>query len=142
MNCRVKYFQGENFLLTLVSMENEMPSVPLAKVAEQTCDGEYSKSSARRFWWQRVTPFIPQSLKNLFLRLDKKVDGAASFFVKHWGKSRFMVSMSKKAQYLGIENLFLKGPKAFIYFFLFYLIRDTILYILIPILFAQATSGV
>lgn len=47
-----------------------------------------------------------------------------------------MIAMSKKAQYMGLENLFLKGPKAFIYFFLFYLIRDTILYIVIPICFA------
>ena len=47
-----------------------------------------------------------------------------------------MVAMSKKAQYLGLERLFLKGPKAFVYFFVFYLIRDTVLYILIPIGFA------
>jgi hypothetical protein len=47
-----------------------------------------------------------------------------------------MVAMSKKAQYLGLERLFLKGPKAFVYFFLFYLVRDTILYVLIPIGFA------
>jgi hypothetical protein len=68
--------------------------------------------------------------------LDRQVDGAISFFFKHYGKTKFMVAMSKKAQYLGLERLFLKGPKAFIYFFLFYLIRDTILYILIPIFFA------
>ena len=67
---------------------------------------------------------------------DQKVDGALSFFLKHYGKTRFMVAMSKKAQYLGLERLFLKGPKAFVYFFLFYLVRDTILYILIPIGFA------
>jgi hypothetical protein len=48
-----------------------------------------------------------------------------------------MVAMSKKAQYLGLENLWHKGPKAFVYFFLFYLVRDTILYIIIPILFAR-----
>jgi hypothetical protein len=71
-----------------------------------------------------------------FLAFDKKVDGAVSFFVKHYGKTKFMVAMSKKAQYLGLENLFLKGPKAFVYFFIFYLIRDTILYIIIPIVFA------
>jgi len=69
-------------------------------------------------------------------RFDRRMDGAASFFVKHWGKSRFMIAMSKKAQYMGLEKLFLKGPKAFLYFFLFYLIRDTILYIIIPIWFA------
>lgn len=72
-------------------------------------------------------------LKSQFLAFDQKVDGAISFFIRHYGKTRFMVAMSKKAQYLGLENLFNKGPKAFVYFFLFYLIRDTILYIIIPI---------
>lgn len=75
-------------------------------------------------------------LKSRFMAFDQKVDGAISFFFKHYGKTKFMVAMSKKAQYLGLENLFLKGPKAFVYFFIFYLIRDTILYILIPIGFA------
>jgi hypothetical protein len=75
-------------------------------------------------------------LKNLFFAFDRKVDGAISFFFKHYGKTKFMVAMSKKSQYLGLEKLFLKGPKAFVYFFLFYLIRDTILYIIIPIGFA------
>jgi hypothetical protein len=75
-------------------------------------------------------------LRNQLLFFDQKVDGALSFFLKHYGKTRFMVAMSKKAQYLGLERLFLKGPKAFVYFFLFYLVRDTILYILIPIGFA------
>jgi hypothetical protein len=72
-------------------------------------------------------------LKNQFYSFDRKVDGAISFFLKHYGKTKFMVAMSKKAQYLGLEKLFLKGPKAFVYFFLFYLVRDTILYIIIPI---------
>jgi hypothetical protein len=75
-------------------------------------------------------------LKTRFLAFDSRVDGAVSFFFRHYGKTRFMVAMSKKAQYLGLENLFLKGPKAFVYFFLFYLVRDTILYIIIPIGFA------
>lgn len=75
-------------------------------------------------------------LKTQFLAFDQKVDGAISFFIKHYGKTKFMVAMSKKAQYLGLEKLFLKGPKAFVYFFLFYLVRDTILYIIIPIWFA------
>ena len=74
--------------------------------------------------------------RKCFKFVDKRVDGAISFFVKHYGKSRFMISMSKKLQYMGIEKLFLKGPKAFVYFFLFYLVRDTILYIIIPIYFA------
>ncbi len=75
--------------------------------------------------------------KSGFLRFDRRVDGAITFFIKHYGKSKFMIAMSKKAQYMGLENLFLKGPKAFVYFFLFYLIRDTILYIIIPICFAS-----
>lgn len=92
-------------------------------------------------WWKRLIPYIPSFVKEPFMRFDRKVDGAASFFLKHYGKSRFMIAMSKKAQYLGIERLWEKGPKAFIYFFLFYLIRDTILYILIPIFFASLTSS-
>jgi hypothetical protein len=75
-------------------------------------------------------------IKTQFMAFDRKVDGAISFFFKHYGKTKFMVAMSKKAQYLGLEKLFLKGPKAFVYFFLFYLVRDTILYIIIPIGFA------
>ncbi len=76
-------------------------------------------------------------IKGQFLAFDRKVDGAITFFFKHYGKTKFMVAMSKKAQYLGLEKLFLKGPKAFFYFFMFYLIRDTILYIIIPIGFAK-----
>ena len=75
-------------------------------------------------------------LKSRFIAFDSRVDGAISFFFRHYGKTRFMVAMSKKSQYLGLERLFLKGPKAFVYFFIFYLIRDTILYIIIPIGFA------
>jgi hypothetical protein len=75
-------------------------------------------------------------LKDFFFAFDRKVDGAITFFFKHYGKTKFMVAMSKKAQYFGLEKLFLKGPKAFVYFFLFYLVRDTILYIIIPIAFA------
>lgn len=81
-----------------------------------------------------------ETMKAVFVRFDQKVDGALSFFIKHWGKTRFMVAMSQKAQYLGLERLFLKGPKAFIYFFLFYLVRDTILYIIIPIWFATVVD--
>lgn len=76
-------------------------------------------------------------LKESFLRFDRRLDGALAFFFRHWGKSRFMIAMSKKAQYLGLERLFLQGPKAFVYFFLFYLIRDTVLYIIIPVWFAK-----
>ena len=74
--------------------------------------------------------------KTRFVAFDRKVDGAITFFFQHYGKTKFMVAMSKKAQYLGLERLFLKGPKAFVYFFLFYLVRDTILYIIIPLGFA------
>ncbi|MBC7712635.1 MAG: hypothetical protein H7177_04825 [Rhizobacter sp.] len=79
--------------------------------------------------------------KVAFLAFDKKVDGGISFFVKHYGKSRFMIAMSKKAQYLGLEKLWYKGPKAFVYFFIFYLLRDTILYILLPIFFARIATN-
>ncbi|MBP9674766.1 MAG: hypothetical protein KBD63_06680 [Bacteriovoracaceae bacterium] len=77
---------------------------------------------------------------SMFRLLDQKVEGATTFFFKHYGKTRFMVAMSKKAQVLGLEKLFLNGPKAFFYFFIFYLIRDTILYIILPIFFAKMTS--
>lgn len=80
-------------------------------------------------------------LVKTFKKFDKKVDGAISFFFKHYGKTRFMISMSKRVQALGIEKVWDKGPKAFVYFFLFYLIRDTILYIIIPIYFARMTSN-
>jgi len=75
-----------------------------------------------------------------FLAFDKKVDGALSFFFKHYGKTKFMIAMSKKVQVLGLERLFNAGPKAFFYFFMFYLIRDTILYILIPIYLAKLSG--
>lgn len=83
---------------------------------------------------------ILSSIKDVCLRFDRKVDGSISFFLKHYGKSRFMIAMSKKAQYLGLERLWHKGPKAFVYFFLFYLVRDTILYIILPIFFARLAS--
>ena len=106
------------------------------KVARK--QNSFPKSSQENVsFWKRL---IPDFIMKAFYRFDSKVDGAASFFVKHYGKSRFMVAMSKKSQYLGIEKLWYKGPKAFLYFFLFYLIRDTILYIIIPIFFAKMTS--
>ena len=83
---------------------------------------------------------VPTVVKESFLAFDRKVDGSISFFVRHYGKSKFMVAMSKKAQYLGIEKLWEKGPKAFVYFFLFYLVRDVILYIVLPIFFAQIST--
>lgn len=101
---------------------------------------EKSARKAKVPWWKHVIPYIPTFIKEAFLRFDRKVEGGASFFLKHYGKSRFMIAMSKKAQYLGIERLWYKGPKAFIYFFLFYLVRDTILYIILPIFFASLTN--
>lgn len=83
---------------------------------------------------------VPTTLKESFLAFDRKVDGSISFFVRHYGKSKFMVAMSKKAQYLGIERLWEKGPKAFFYFFLFYLVRDVILYIVLPIFFTRIST--
>ena len=83
---------------------------------------------------------VPVSIKESFLAFDRKVDGSISFFVKHYGKSKFMVAMSKKVQYLGIENLWEKGPKAFVYFFLLYLVRDAILYIVLPIFFTKLST--
>ena len=80
------------------------------------------------------------TIKESFLAFDRKVDGSITFFFKHFGKTKFMVAMSKKAQYLGLEKLWEKGPKAFVYFFLFYLVRDVILYILLPIFFTRLSS--
>ena len=51
-------------------------------------------------------------------------------------KTNFMITMSKKVQRYGLEKTFFLGKKAVLYFFLFYLIRDSILYIVIPIMFA------
>ena len=90
--------------------------------------------------WIFLRTFLKR-LKLLLLSVDKRVDGAISFFFRHFGKTKFMISMSKKAQVLGLERLFEKGPKAFCYFFLFYLVRDTILYIIIPYLGYRAYNG-
>lgn len=84
---------------------------------------------------------LPRFIVEWAIRFDKRVDGAVSFFFRHYGKTKFMMAMSKKLQYLGLEKLWKKSPKAFIYFFLFYLVRDTILYIIIPITIARMTSG-
>ena len=80
-------------------------------------------------------------MQGFFLSIDQKADGAISFFFRNFGKTKFMISMSKKAQVLGLERLYEKGAKAFFYFFILYLIRDTILYIIIPIFFAKMTSN-
>lgn len=91
--------------------------------------------------YQRFYAPIWKPIKQAFLAFDRKVDGSITFFVKHYGKSKFMIAMSKKAQYLGLEKLWHKGPKAFVYFFLFYLVRDTILYIILPIYFARLATN-
>ena len=83
---------------------------------------------------------IPGKLLLILKKCDSRIDTAVVFFFKHYGKSRFMIAMSKKCQVLGIEKLWRKSPKAFIYFFLFYLVRDTILYIVIPVYFALWTG--
>jgi|GEM_PF-491127 hypothetical protein len=84
---------------------------------------------------------LPDPILKVCFAFDRRVDGALSFFIKHYGKSRFMIAMSKKAQILGLEKLWLKSPKAFVYFFLYYLVRDTFLYIILPITIARWSSG-
>ena len=79
-------------------------------------------------------------VKNLARKIDLKIEAPLKFFIKHFGKTPFMVAMSKKLQVHGIEKVFKMGPKAFFYFFMFYLIRDTILYIILPIYFARMTG--
>lgn len=56
------------------------------------------------------------------------------FIIRHLGKTKFMLMMSKKLQILGMEKLYLQNPRDFISFFFLFLFRDTILYIIIPIL--------
>jgi len=89
----------------------------------------------------RVFSVLRSFFVSTFTRLDRKLEGNLSFFFRHWGKSKFMISMSKRVQMHGVENVFLKSRKAFFYFFMFYLIRDTILYIIIPIYFAKSTGN-
>lgn len=84
---------------------------------------------------------LPAPIVRACLAFDRRVDGALSFFIKHYGKSRFMIAMSKKAQILGLEKLWNKSPKAFVYFFLYYLVRDTFLYIVLPITIARWSAG-
>jgi len=84
---------------------------------------------------------IKDFLVELFVQFDRRFDGGMSFFFRHWGKTRFMMAMSKRLQMHGVERVFLKSRKAFFYFFMFYLIRDSILYIIIPIYFARGTGN-
>ena len=62
-----------------------------------------------------------------------------SFFISHWGKTRSMMAMSKKLQYHGMEKLYQQGPRAFWLFFFQYLLRDGLIYILLPISIAKLT---
>lgn len=55
------------------------------------------------------------------------------FLLRTAGKTKFMLAMSKKLQVLGMEKLYLQDSKKFWYFFMLFLLRDTILYIIIPI---------
>ena len=99
------------------------------------------KEQSNRSWASRYFGGLATLFASSFHRLDRLFDGNLSFFFRHWGKSKFMISMSKRVQMHGIENVFLKSKKAFFYFFMFYLIRDTILYIIIPIYFAKSTGN-
>ena len=76
----------------------------------------------------------------LYRQIEAKFETKSKFFIKNFFKTKFMVAMSKKIQMHGIEKVFLMGPKAFFYFFMFYLVRDTIIYIIIPIYFARITG--
>ena len=73
------------------------------------------------------------------LALQSRIRGELSFFISHWGKTRFMVAMSKKLQYHGMEKLYQQGPKAFWIFFVQYLVRDSLIYIVLPIYIAKFT---
>ena len=93
------------------------------------------------FWAKLLKAILPDFLWQACLRFDRRVDGAISFFLKNYGKTKFMIAMSKRAQVLGIEKLWMKSPKAFVYFFLYYLVRDSFLYILLPIYIASCVSN-
>jgi hypothetical protein len=120
-------------------MEQTAPK-PLEQTTLKTVKRSFPEAVIH--FWATVFKFIlPQFMIDLFLRFDRRVDGAITFFIKNYGKSRFMIAMSKKAQVLGIEKLWIKSPKAFVYFFMYYLIRDSILYIIIPIYIASRLNS-
>jgi hypothetical protein len=93
---------------------------------------------------ENVVKTVGYNLYAPFLTLLKGLEARLytswKFFVKNFFKTKFMVAMSKKIQMHGIEKVFLMGPRAFFYFFMFYLIRDTIIYIVLPIYFARMTG--
>ena len=81
-------------------------------------------------------------LKNLRTQWHTQIPLARkelSFFISHWGKTRSMVAMSKKLQYHGLEELYHQNPWAFWLFFTQYLVRDSLIYIAIPIFIATFT---
>lgn len=124
-------------------MGQSIGPVEVPKKASITLNSR-KKSLPERFitavlqFWARV---LPAPVVRALQAFDRRVDGALSFFIKHYGKSRFMIAMSKKAQILGLEKLWNKSPKAFVYFFLYYLVRDTFLYIILPITIARWSAG-
>lgn len=87
------------------------------------------------------SPYMPRFVKDNFWKIDKKVDGSISFFFRHFGKTKFMVAMSKKIQYLGMERVFLMDRWEFAWFFMLYLIRDLLLYIALPIYIARLVTS-
>ena len=50
-----------------------------------------------------------------------------------------MVAMSKKLQYYGIEKLYVQNPLAFWLFFTQYLVRDSLIYVVLPLFIAKFT---
>ena len=92
-----------------------------------------------RFGEYSNTPTSEPNMKASLSKFTASLDAILANRSDGKSVSKFMISMSKKLQIIGLEDLYLKGPKAFVYFFLFYLIRDTILYIIIPIYFATLT---
>ena len=78
-------------------------------------------------------------LRHIISKADRRMNGNLSFFFRHWGKTKFMMAMSKKLQYHGIEKLYSMGVKDFWWFFFLYLLRDSIIYVAVPIYIAKLT---
>ena len=83
----------------------------------------------------------PSKLRNAYNALDQRLGGNLNFFFKNWGKTKFMISMSKKIQMHGVEKVFFKSKKSLFYFFSCSTLLDTILYIVIPVFFAKSTGN-
>ncbi len=82
---------------------------------------------------------LTSSVRQRFKELDRSFGGNISFFFKHYGKTKFMVAMSKRLQSHGMEALYEKNPKEFWWFFFLFLLRDSIIYIVVPIYIAKLT---